>query len=243
MKAGLLSICGLFVTSVSCFPLEGPGEPAMHGRLADEPLVDVAEIDPTIVIDLRYATPRNITGAPIYPKGTRCLLRRGVAERLKVAQQYLVQHWRLRLKIWDAYRPASAQQILWDRVKNPEFSSDPAKGHSLHARGVAVDVTLVDMKGKDVPMPTDFDDFTPAARDEYTGTDPEVAKNMRHLKHAMHQAGFYGFYTEWWHYMAADWKNYGAIDDADAQRLMPPRRAWWRNLHWPGLSGQGGGKK
>ena len=224
---------------MSCLPLQGLGETAVRGGPVDDPLVDVAEIDPTIVIDLRYATPRNITGVPIYPKGTRCLLRRSVAERLKTAQQHLVKHWHLRLKIWDAYRPAYAQKILWDRVKNPEFSSDPAKGRSLHPWGVAVDVTLVDMKGKDVPMPTDFDDFTPAARDVYTGPDPVAGRNLRHLSHAMHQAGFYGFYTEWWHYMAADWKNYGVITDVDAQGLVPLRRDWWRDLHWPGLGGSG----
>ena len=195
-------------------PVSGLAQTVAPTSPADEPLVDVAKVDPTIVIDLRYATPRNVTGHSIYPLGARCLIRSSVAERLKMVQQYLRPRG-FRLKIWDAYRPEYAQKILWEAVKNYEFTADPAKGRALHTWGVAVDVTLVDKKGRDVPMPTDFDDFTPAANDEYRGGDPVVARNFKLLKHAMHKAGFYGFYPEWWHYMAEDWKNYSVIPAAD----------------------------
>ena len=187
---------------------QSPGEG--HGELADEPLVDVSKVDPTIVIDLRYATARNITGHPIYPAGTPCLLRRGVAERLRSAQA-LLHVLGYRLKIWDAYRPSRAQQILWELVKNPEVVADPAQGGSRHSWGVAVDVTLVDLAGKDVPMPTDFDDFTAAAKSDYKGTDPIVAKNLGVLKNAMELAGFEGMREEWWHYSAKNWRSYSAI--------------------------------
>jgi len=130
---------GLLIIPVLGISTAGLSQDVAPSKAA-EPLVDVAKVDPTIVIDLRYATPRNVTGQPIYPQGTRCLVRSGVAEKLKVAQQYL---W-LRgygLKIWDAYRPEYAQKILWDAVKNYEFAADPAKGRALHTWGVAVDVT------------------------------------------------------------------------------------------------------
>jgi len=189
------------------------------GELADEPLVDVAKVDPTIVIDLRYGTVRNITEHPIYPPGTPCMLRRGVAERLKDAQLYLVQQG-YGLKIWDAYRPAYVQQILWDQIKNPEVVADPAKGGSIHSWGAAVDVMLVDKSGNDVPMPTDFDVFTPAAKMRYAGADPVVAKNLRILQNAMGIAGFYGMRDEWWHFTAKNWRSYAMIQ-VETQPVTP----------------------
>jgi D-alanyl-D-alanine dipeptidase len=192
-----------------------------HGELAEEPLVDVAKVDPTIVIDLRYATARNITGHPIYPPGTLCLLRSGVAARLKEAQTYL-HALGYSLKIWDAYRPSRAQQILWDLVQNPEVVAQPSKGGSRHSWGVAVDVTLVDLAGQDVPMPTDFDDFTAAAKSQYTGNDPIVAKNLSILKSAMEITGFEGMRDEWWHYSAKNWRSYKAIVTLDMQLGKQP---------------------
>jgi len=91
-----------------------------------------------------------------------------------------------------------------------------------------VDVTLVRLKKKKetVPMPTDFDDFTVAAKDEYDGPDPKVAWDLVLLKHAMHQAGFYGFKPEWWHYMASDWKSYGPVQETSIPK--EEKREWWR---------------
>jgi D-alanyl-D-alanine dipeptidase len=187
-----------------------------RGELADEPMVDIAKLDPTIMIDLRYASDRNITGHPIYPPGTHCLLRKGVAERLEVAQKYLRSQG-YGLKIWDAYRPAQAHQILWNQVKNPEVVADPSKGGSLHSWGVAVDVTLVDLNYGTIAMPSDFDDFTPAAKTIYKGNDPATSRNLQILREAMAKAGFDGIRDEWWHFMAKNWQSYQAITTADPQ--------------------------
>ena len=220
-------ILGLVIIPVLGIPACGLSQDVAPGKPWDEPLVDVAKVDPTIVIDLRYATSRNVTGHPIYPQGARCLVRSGVAERLKVAQQYL----RTRgygLKIWDAYRPEYAQKILWDAVKNYEFTADPAKGRALHTWGIAVDVTLVDRKKRELSMPTDFDDFTTAASDEYHGGDPVVALHLSILHHAMHLAGFYGFHPEWWHYMDKDWESYKAVEAVD----IPTESHFSRFFEW-----------
>ena len=206
---------------VLCMPFAAIAQSEGHGELADEPLVDVSKIDPAIVIDLRYATARNITGHPIYPPGTICLLRRGVAEKLKAVQAYL-RPLGFNLKIWDAWRPSRAQQILWDLVQNPEVVAQPSKGGSRHSWGAAVDVTLVDLIGQDVLMPTDFDDFTAAAKSEYTGTDPIVAKNLGILKKAMDAAGFEGMRDEWWHYSSKNWRSYKAIPSLDVQPVNQP---------------------
>lgn len=185
--------------------------PAPMGSRRDEPMVDVAKEIPSIVIELRYATTRNVTGKPIYPPKARCLVRKSVAERLKKAQADL-QSRKVGLKIWDAYRPAWAQQILWDSVRNPESVGEPARGGSLHSYGAGVDVTLVDSKGRELPMPTDFDDFTPAASSRYRGKDPVVAINLRTLQTAMSRAGFWVLRDEWWHFVSEDVKSFAPVE-------------------------------
>lgn len=179
--------------------------------LRAEPMVDVAQVCPSIVIELRYATARNVTGKPIYPPNARCLLRRSVAERLKKAQTELRTR-KLGLKIWDAYRPAWAQRILWEAVRNPEYVGEPARGGSLHTFGAGVDVTLVDAKGREMRMPTDFDDFSPAAGRIYRGKDQVVAANLRTLQGAMSRAGFWVLRDEWWHFVSEDVKSFGPVD-------------------------------
>ena len=84
----------------------------------------------------------------------------------------------LGLKIWDAYRPAWAQEMLWNAAPNSEFLASPARGGSYHTWGASVDVTLVDLQGREQKMATDFDDLTEAAKSAYVGTDGGVAARM-----------------------------------------------------------------
>jgi D-alanyl-D-alanine dipeptidase len=175
--------------------------------------VDVRSVDPTIVIDLRYASPNNFTHRALYPAEMPPLIRFGVAKRLAVAQMFL-KPLGYRLKIWDAYRPRVAQAALWETIRNNDFVADPKEGiGSMHMRGVAVDVTLVDRSGKEVAMPTDFDNFTPAAILFYQGTDLVVRSNLNLLQKAMAHAGFYGLRTEWWHFCAGDWSAYPPVPE------------------------------
>lgn len=176
-----------------------------------EPMVDVAKVCPSIVIELRYATARNVTGRPIYPAKARCLVRSSVADRLNKAQAELHRQ-RLRLKIWDAYRPAWAQRALWEAVRNPEYVGEPSRGGSLHTYGVGVDVTLVDARGRELPMPTDFDDFTPAASRFYRGNNPVIAANLQTLQRAMARAGFWVLRDEWWHFVSEDARSFKPVD-------------------------------
>ena len=202
-----------------CLPAGVRAEPEPI-PVADDPLVDITTVDKTILVELRYATSRNIAGRAIYPAGARCMVRRRVAGSLWVAQTWLRERG-YGLKIWDAYRPPSAQQVLWDLTKNRNYVSAPDSGRSLHTWGVAVDVTLVDAKGKELKMPTDFDDFTPAAAIRYAGTDPEVAKNLSILQMAMRKAGFLGMRTEWWHFIGKDWH---ACKQVEEDVLLPTKK-------------------
>jgi zinc D-Ala-D-Ala dipeptidase len=171
-------------------------------------LVDIRSIDSSIVVELRYASPNNVTGHALYPPGTQALVRPEVAQRLAIAQQFLRRH-RHGLKIWDAYRPRLVQVQLWRAAPRDVYVADPETANgSLHMWGVAVDVTLVNSRKQPVMMPTDFDEFTPAAMLIYRGANQHIQSNLALLQAAMGIAGFYGHFREWWHFIAPEWKNH-----------------------------------
>src|SRR5437773_9722918 len=138
---------------------------------ADGPLVDIQSVNPTIVVELRYAGNNNLVKHPLYPQGTRALARPEVAAALTKAEATL-RRYQYGLKIWDAYRPVAVQTKLWQASRNSDYVANPEIGvGSLHSWGIAVDATLVDSHGnRDVRMPTDFDEFTPAAMWLYMGS-------------------------------------------------------------------------
>lgn len=188
---------------------------ALCGSAVSQPepeLVSVQSVDPTIVVELRYAGTRNLIQRPLYPANMPALVRPSVASGLATAQAHLRERG-FRLKIWDAYRPQSAHEMLWQYAPHTDYVASPAEGGSLHTRGVAVDATLVDSKGRDVEMPTDFDDFRPAAWLYYHGKNTKVRRHLRTLQAAMARGGFYGMRTEWWHFVSKDWKDYAVIPE------------------------------
>jgi len=171
-------------------------------------LVDVRSVDPTITVELRYAGRRNFLGHSLYPRGTHALARPEIASDLAAAQSIL-RRYQYGLKIWDAYRPVAVQAMLWQASHNSDYVANPEVGAgSLHSWGIAVDATLVDSRTRDVRMPTDFDDFTPASMLPYMGSSLEIRSNLRLLRYAMHKAGFCGLRTEWWHYTLLDWQKF-----------------------------------
>ncbi|HEY4284567.1 MAG TPA: M15 family metallopeptidase [Chthoniobacterales bacterium] len=179
------------------------------------PLVDIKSADPTIVVELRYAGSKNVAGHPIYPPGTRALVRPELVPRLKRAQSFLRQ-FNYRLKIWDAYRPPSAQRTLWSVARNDRYVANPDRAAgSLHSWGVAVDCTLCDLHDRDVEMPTDFDDFTPAALSQYAGPNRKIRSHLHLLQVAMGGTGFYGFRNEWWHFTVKNWAKLIPRDQAE----------------------------
>lgn len=175
--------------------------------------VDITRVDSSILVELRYGTSNNIARRPLYPPGTPALVRASVAQRLVIAQKYLKERG-YGLKIWDAYRTRATQENLWQLMKHRSYVANPKGGvGSMHVRGTAVDATLVDAAGREVPMPTDFDSFTPAALMEYKGNNQTVRANLKLLQKAMAHGGFYGLRTEWWHFCAPDWKRYPPVPE------------------------------
>jgi D-alanyl-D-alanine dipeptidase len=170
--------------------------------------VNLRDIAPTIRVELRYATSKNIAHSPLYPSGMQPMVRAGVAQRL-IAADATLRRYNCRLKIWDAYRPRAAQAQLWKLAQNNDYVADPQNGFgSLHSLGVAVDATIVDDYGQALSMPTDFDNFTPASMFHYNGANPSVRSHLYLLQKAMMRAGFDGQRMEWWHFSTNDWKRY-----------------------------------
>ncbi len=172
-----------------------------------DPLVEVSRVDPTIMVDSRYATVENCAQRALYPPSMRdrCFVRRSVATQLTRVQAALHRQG-YGLKLWDGYRP---QTIQWQCV-DPLIISNaairrlfvPPTHGSNHARGCAVDLTLVHRDtGRECAMPTGFDDPSPSAASDATdGLTREQVENRRRLHAAMADAGFVPLPHEWWHF-------------------------------------------
>lgn len=172
-------------------------------------LVELIQVSPRIQLDIRYASSNNFAGRAVYPS-SRCFLLRQAAERLHRVQLALEKKG-LGLKVYDGYRPLSVQKIFWSMVPDPRYVADPAEG-SRHNRGASVDLTLVGADGRELLMPTEFDDFTEKAAHAYQGGPKEALKNRALLDQAMKAEGFIPIDSEWWHYDDPDWKNFPILD-------------------------------
>jgi D-alanyl-D-alanine dipeptidase len=175
-----------------------------------EELVDVAQLVPDAVLDIRYATADNFLGRPLY-SAARCLLRRPVAERLARAAGRL-RTLGFRLRLWDCYRPQAVQWRIWRSRPQRGYVADPRWG-SNHNRGAAVDLSLVTADGHDIEMPTPFDSFDRRARADATSGVTLAARRHRGiLRRAMEAEGFVVNRMEWWHYDASGAGVYALLD-------------------------------
>lgn len=219
----LLSGCGaerevsaLDVTEVwseTACPEDTAPEPEIPETIAPEelsaclsPLVNPKDTDfvrvhdyiPDILTELKYATRDNFTGQVIY-EFEDVFLRYGTVMKLKAVSEELAGQG-LGIKIWDGFRPVSAQFKLWEICPDDTYVANPNVGYSNHSRGFAVDLTLVDDQGRELPMPTGFDDFSAGADRDYSDCDLQAAENARLLETVMEKHGFQGYWGEWWHF-------------------------------------------
>ena len=173
-------------------------------------LVAVTSVNNHIRLDIRYATTNNFTGKQVYPCAKACL-RQPTAIKLAKAQKKLEEQG-LGLKVYDAYRPLSVQKIFWAIMPDERYVANPAKG-SRHNRGSAVDVTLVELQsGRELEMPSGYDDFSSKAHYAFTNLPPEAISNRALLRATMTECSFIPFETEWWHFDDADWQSYSVLD-------------------------------
>jgi D-alanyl-D-alanine dipeptidase len=174
-------------------------------------LVDIQELIPSIKVDLKYASTDNFTGQIVY-NFNRCLLLKEAALKLSAVQKALEQRG-LGLKVWDGYRPPAVQWKFWEIMPDERYVSDPRKG-GRHTRGTAVDVTLVNLEGQELLMPSQFDEFSEKAHHNYMGAPSDALQNRALLRQVMEQHGFVGIPTEWWHYDLKGWESYAPIDNS-----------------------------
>ena len=175
-------------------------------------MVDPQTLIPGLIYDLRYATEQNFTGKRMYPKGTQSsFLRVAAAKALEKAADSLRQYG-LGIKIFDAYRPFRVTLRFWKLIKDERYVANPSKG-SGHNRGIAVDLTLYELKsGDELNMGTGFDNFSDTAHHSFENLPAPIARNRFLLKSIMTQAGFNALETEWWHYALPNPSAYSILD-------------------------------
>jgi zinc D-Ala-D-Ala dipeptidase len=186
--------------------------PAESGSFRPVDLVEPAALDPTIHLDIRYATADNFLSTPVY-ESARAFLQRPAAEALLRVQRALGPLG-YGLLVHDAYRPWWVTKVFWEAtpVDKREFVADPAKG-SRHNRGCAVDLTLYALAdGRAVEMPSLYDEMSERAYPGYQGGTPEQRARRDLLRRAMEQEGFRVFESEWWHFDHGDWREYPILN-------------------------------
>ena len=182
--------------------------PTEIGDFRDSDLVDLKSLDPTIQLDIRYATTNNFTGAIFY-KQPRAFLQRPAAEAVVRAHQRL-RKYGLGLLIHDAYRPWHVTKMFWDATPNnlKDFVANPQRG-SRHNRGCAVDLTLFDLKtGQPIQMVAGYDEFSPRSFPLYPGGTSRQRWYRQLLRRTMESEDFTVYEYEWWHFDFRDWKKY-----------------------------------
>ncbi len=178
---------------------------------SNKQMVDVLRKIPSVVLDLKYAGINNFMHAKLYPSLHTTYLRLPAANALKKVVADLESNG-LTIKIFDAYRPYSITEQMWEKVKDGRYAADPAKG-SGHNRGIAVDVTIVDLRTKkEITMPTGFDNFSDTAHQDFMQLPAEVVKNRLLLKSTMEKYGFVPLETEWWHFSLSNANNYELLN-------------------------------
>jgi D-alanyl-D-alanine dipeptidase len=182
------------------------------GQDSTKKMVELKTLMPNLVYDLRYATSNNFMHRLMYPQNTSfTFLRLPTANALQKAQRELNEKG-LGLKIFDAYRPYSVTVKFWELVHDERYVANPAKG-SGHNRGIAVDLTIINLKtGKELNMGTGFDNFTDTAHQTFTFLPEEILQNRHLLRSTMEKYGFVALETEWWHYFLANGDRFEVLD-------------------------------
>ncbi|MEW5974425.1 MAG: M15 family metallopeptidase [Acidobacteriota bacterium] len=191
---------------------KGGQDPRRQSVLRQRDLVELITLDPTLKLDVRYATANNLASQPVYSQA-RVFLQRPAAQALVRAHQWLKPKG-YGLLLFDGYRPWSVTKFFWEitPIEKRQFVADPAEG-SKHNRGCAVDLTLFDLRtGKEVDMPSAYDEMTERSHSDYPGGTADQRSHRQLLREAMEQQGFAVLQHEWWHFDYKDWKEYPVLD-------------------------------
>lgn len=163
----------------------------------DTAFVNLKNFSNDFVYDMRYATADNFLKSKVYDC-SECYLRYKTVKALIAANKMFMKRG-FKIKLFDCYRPLDVQKKMWAIVPNPEYVANPAKG-SIHNKGGAVDITLVDFNGKELDMGTSFDFFGKEASHDFPDFSEEIKNNRNLLRKIMIKEHFNSFDSEWWHY-------------------------------------------
>ena len=186
--------------------------PPETGDFRKPELVELIKLDPTIRLDIRYATTNNLFGSVFYAQ-PRAFMQRPAAESL-VRINSKLKTMGYGLLVHDAYRPWYVTKVFWDATPNDKklFVADPSKG-SRHNRGCAVDITLYDLKTKKpIEMVSTYDETTDRAYPNYPGGTSLQRWHRDLLRAAMEAEGFTVYEAEWWHFDYKDWQKYPILN-------------------------------
>ena len=201
VKSPLTTVTNLFFFLISFFWISSSMAQnevyTSETTIADSTFVNLKEYSKDFIYDMKYATEDNFLKTKVYDCA-ECFLRLKTVKALIAANKKFMKKG-YRIKLYDCYRPLSIQKKMWEIVSNPEYVADPKKG-SIHNRGGAVDISIVDAEGKEVDMGTPFDFFGIQASHNYTKLSKKVISNRKFLKKIMTENGFNSFDSEWWHY-------------------------------------------
>jgi zinc D-Ala-D-Ala dipeptidase len=239
-KHGMLSFIKYHITTIICsfLAISTVGQ----GRLANEhglhvistkaellqcikkdarnTMLDVRKHIPGILLDLKYSTDQNFLHRKLYPRLQTTYLRKPATEALARVQNALAKKG-LGLKIWDAYRPYPITVQMWEAIPDERYAANPKYG-SGHNRGVAVDLTLVNLQsGEELDMGTGFDHFSDTAHVDFKDLPARVLENRELLQQLMEAQGFKVLNTEWWHFYLPNTKDYDlmGISFSDLKKL------------------------
>lgn len=174
-------------------------------------LVELKKVVKNFKQEMPYKTTQNFTRQVLYPRNAGLFLCREAAEKLAKVQDSLLTLGKTIL-VFDGYRPYSVTEKMWEVVPDENYAANPTKG-SGHNRGIAVDLTLADLKtGQPLTMPTPFDSFSDTAHHTFTNLPADIAKNRALLKGVMEHFGFLALRTEWWHYSLPEPRRYPLLN-------------------------------
>ena len=182
--------------------------PAEPGDFLPTDLVELTRLDPTIKLEIRYATTNNLFGTVFYSE-PHAFMQRPAAESVVRVNRKLKQSG-YGLLVHDAYRPWYVTKVFWDATPDDKkkFVADPSQG-SRHNRGCAVDISLYDLKtGKPIEMVSTYDETTDRAYPDYPGGTSLQRWHRDLLRDAMQSEGFTVYTAEWWHFDYKDWQKY-----------------------------------
>ncbi len=172
------------------------------GNNAREDLIELKSSE-NLVFDIRYATTNNFFGKQLYVK-PRVFIHKDMQINFNCALKRATK-FGYKIKIFDAWRPYEAQQLLWSQKSDPNYVSHPETGPCGHCRGMALDLTLVNAKTDiELDMGTDFDNFTEKAHHDTDLISDKQLQNRIILSGLMSSCGFVAMRTEWWHYTHPD---------------------------------------